>query len=90
MYCSRCGAWQKWMNKDELRAYGCSIEAATDQTTVSSDNHIMNNSEPMFTKEELKQLYLELQNRSFEISLGQSVDVVKLTDVEDVLINQMK
>lgn len=39
LYCSDCGAWIKWLGKDELRAY----ENATKLKDVSVDRALINN-----------------------------------------------
>lgn len=53
--------------------------------------HIENLTEPLFTKEQLKQFYQELEKKSFKVDLGYAeTDAVKLVDVEDILVNQFK
>lgn len=53
--------------------------------------HIENLTEPLFTKEQLKQFYQELEKESFKVDLGYTeTDAVRLVDIEDILINQFK
>lgn len=53
--------------------------------------YIENLTEPLFTKEQLKQFYTELEKQSFKVDLGHTeIDSVRLVDVEDILINQFK
>lgn len=90
LYCNDCGAFQKWLGKDELRAFEYAMRNATKQGQKSVNNI----SEPLFTKEQLKQFYQELEKKSFKvvkIDLGYTeTDAVRLVDVEDILVNQFK
>ena len=53
--------------------------------------YIENLTEPLFTKEQLKQFYQELEKKSFKVELGYTeTDAVRLVDIEDILINQFK
>ena len=45
----------------------------------------------LFTKEQLKQFYQELEKKSFKVDLGYTeTDAVRLIDIEDILVNQFK
>jgi hypothetical protein len=45
----------------------------------------------LFTKEQLKKFYQELEKKSFKADLGYTeTDAVRLVDIEDILINQFK
>lgn len=86
LYCNDCGAWVKWLGKDELRAFEYAMRNATKQK-----NYIKNVSELLFTKEQLKQFYQELEKKSFKVDLRYAeTDAVRLVDVEDILVNQFK
>ena len=75
LYCSDCGAWIKWLGKDELRAF----------------EHGMRDEIPLFTKNKLKQFYEVLSKMSFKVDLGYTeTEVVRLIDIEDMLVNQFK
>ena len=53
--------------------------------------YIENLIEPLFTKEQLKQFYQELEKKSFKVDLGYTeTDAVRLVDIEDILVNQFK
>ena len=53
--------------------------------------YIENPIEPLFTKEQLKQFYQELEKKSFKVDLGYTeTDAVRLVDIEDILVNQFK
>lgn len=53
--------------------------------------NIENLIEPLFTKEQLKQFYQELENKSFKVDLGYTeTNAVRLVDVEDILVNQFR
>ena len=87
LYCNDCGAFQKWLGKDELRAFEYAMRNATKQEEKSVNNI----SEPLFTKEQLKQFYQELEKKSFKVDLGYTeTDAIRLVDVEDILVNQFK
>ena len=46
-------------------------------------------SEPIFTKEDLKKFFRELDKLSFRVDTGYSETwAVRLVDIEDILINQ--
>ena len=91
LYCNDCGAWVKWIGKDELRAFEYAMRDATKQERESVNNYIKSISEPLFTKEQLKQFYQELEKKSFKVDLGYTeTDAVRLVDIEDILINQFK
>ena len=87
LYCNDCGAWVKWLGKDELRAFEYAMRDATKQERESVNNYIKSISEPLFTKEQLKQFYQELKNKSFKLL---ETDAVRLVDIEDILVNQFK
>lgn len=40
LYCDDCGAWIKWLGKDELRAFEHSMREATKEERESVDNYI--------------------------------------------------
>lgn len=40
LYCDDCGAWIKWLGKDELRAFEYSMREATKEERESVDNYI--------------------------------------------------
>lgn len=87
LYCNDCGAFQKWLGKDELRAFEYAMINATKQENKS----INDISYPLFTKEQLKQFYQELEKKSFKVDLGYTeTDAVRLVDVEDILVNQFQ
>ena len=91
LYCNDCGAWVKWLGKDELRAFEYAMRNATKQERESVNDYIKSISEPLFTKEQLKQFYQELKNKSFKVDLRYTeTDTVRLVDIEDILVNQFK
>lgn len=40
LYCDDCGAWIKWLGKDELRAFEYSMRSATKDELEQVDNYI--------------------------------------------------
>lgn len=46
LYCDDCGAWIKWLGKDELRAFEYSMREATKEERESVDNYIKSISKP--------------------------------------------
>lgn len=46
LYCDDCGSWQKWLNKDELRAFLHSMREATPEERESVSEHIESISKP--------------------------------------------
>lgn len=87
LYCNDCGAFQKWLGKDELRAFEYAIKNSTKRENESVNDIL----EPLFTKEQLKQFYQELEKKSFKVDLGYTeTDAIRLVDVEDILVNQFK
>ena len=46
LYCDDCGAWIKWLGKDELRAFEHSMREATKEERENVDNYIANISKP--------------------------------------------
>lgn len=79
------------IDNELLRAFGSTMRDATKQERESVNNYIKSISEPLFTKEQLKQFYQELEKKSFKVDLGYTeTDAVKLVDIEDILINQFK
>lgn len=46
LYCDDCGAWVKWLGKDELRAFEHSMREATKEEMESVDNYIASISKP--------------------------------------------
>lgn len=46
LYCDDCGAWIKWLSKDELRAFEYSMREATKEERESVDNYIAGISKP--------------------------------------------
>ena len=91
LYCDDCGAWVKWLGKDELRAFEHSMREATKEERESVDNYIASISEPVFTKKQLKQFFEALERMSFKVDLGYTeTDAVRLVDIEDMLVNQFK
>lgn len=49
LYCNDCGAWVKWLGKDELRAFEYSMREATKEERESVDNYIASISKPTGT-----------------------------------------
>lgn len=91
LYCDDCGAWVKWLGKDELRAFEHSMREATKEERESVDNHIASVSEPVFTKKQLKQFFEALERMSFKVDFGYTETyAVRLVDIEDMLVNQFK
>lgn len=46
LYCDDCGAFQKWLGKDELRAFEYVMREATKDERKSVDSHIQSVSQP--------------------------------------------
>ena len=46
LYCSNCGKWQRWLGKDELRAFEHSMREATKEERESVNNYIASISKP--------------------------------------------
>ena len=46
LYCDDCGAWVKWLGKDELRAFEHSVREATKEEQESVNRYIESISEP--------------------------------------------
>lgn len=46
LYCESCGKWQRWLGKDELRAFEYSMREATKEERGSVDKYIQNISKP--------------------------------------------
>lgn len=46
LYCNDCGSWQKWLNKDELRAFLHSMREATQEEDKFVLEHIKSISKP--------------------------------------------
>lgn len=46
LYCDDCGAWVKWLGKDELRAFKYSMREATKEEKESVNRYIESISEP--------------------------------------------
>lgn len=80
LYCDDCGAWLKWLGKDELRAF------------EYSKNKEKNNTPGLiFYADDLKKIFKMLERLSFKVDLGYTETyVVKLVDIEDALINAFK
>lgn len=79
------------IDNELLRAFGYTMRDATKQERESVNNYIKSISEPLFTKEQLKKFYQELEKKSFKVDLGYTeTDAVRLVDIEDILINQFK
>ena len=49
LYCDDCGAWVKWLGKDELRAFEHSMREATKEERKSVNNYIASISKPTGT-----------------------------------------
>lgn len=49
LYCDDCGAWIKWLGKDELRAFEHSMREATKEERESVNNYIASISKPTGT-----------------------------------------
>ena len=47
LYCDDCGAFQKWLGKDELRAFEYSMRKATKEENESVDKYIQSISKPI-------------------------------------------
>lgn len=63
LYCDDCGAWLKWLGKDELRAFEHSMREATSEERESVDKYIKNISKPTGLKfNEDKTIIDRLQN----------------------------
>ena len=43
LYCDDCGAWQRWLGKDELRAFEYSMREATKEEKDSVNKYIHKN-----------------------------------------------
>lgn len=46
LYCDDCGAWQRWLGKDELRAFEYSMREATKEEKDSVNKYIESISKP--------------------------------------------
>ena len=46
LYCDDCGAWLKWLGKDELRAFEHSMREATSEERENVDKYIASISKP--------------------------------------------
>lgn len=46
LYCSECGKWQRWLGKDELRAFEHSMREATKEEMQSVNKYIEGISKP--------------------------------------------
>lgn len=46
LYCDDCGAWIKWLGKDELRAFEYSIREATKEENEAIDKYLKSISKP--------------------------------------------
>ena len=46
LYCNDCGAWVKWLGKDEKRAFEYAMRNATKQESEATNNYIENISKP--------------------------------------------
>ncbi len=46
LYCSDCGSWQKWLGKDELRAFEHSMREATKEEQKGVNEYIKSISKP--------------------------------------------
>lgn len=46
LYCDDCGAWIKWLGKDELRAFEYSMREATKEENEAVDKYIQSISKP--------------------------------------------
>ena len=46
LYCDDCGAWVKWLGKDELRAFIYSMREATKEEKESVNRYIESISKP--------------------------------------------
>ena len=46
LYCDDCGAWQRWLGKDELRAFEYSMRKATKEEKDSVNKYIESISKP--------------------------------------------
>lgn len=79
------------IDNELLREFVYTMRDATKQERESVNNYIKSISEPLFTKEQLKKFYQELEKKSFKADLGYTEkDAVRLVDIEDILINQFK
>ena len=79
------------IDNELLKAFGYGMRDATKQERESVNNYIKSISEPLFTKEQLKKFYQELEKKSFKVDLGYTeTDAVRLVDIEDILVNQFK
>ena len=63
LYCGDCGAWIKWLGKDELRAFEYSMREPTKEEQESVNKYIKNISKPTGLKfNEDKTIIDRLQN----------------------------
>jgi transcription initiation factor TFIIIB Brf1 subunit/transcription initiation factor TFIIB len=46
LYCDDCGAWQRWLGKDELRAFEYSMREATKEEKDSVNRYVESISKP--------------------------------------------
>ena len=49
LYCDDCGAWQRWLGKDELRAFEHSMREATKEEKDSVNRYVESISKPTGT-----------------------------------------
>lgn len=67
------------------------MRSATKEERESIDKYIKSISDTVFTKEDLKGFFNELDKLSFKVDIGYTeTAVVRLVDIEDMLINQFK
>lgn len=76
----------KWTNKEMFKVTHDRMRYLDFQS-----RYIENLTEPLFTKEQLKQFYQELEKKSFKVDLEcTETDAVRLIDIEDILVNQFQ
>ena len=90
----KCLIWDKGnkiMGQYYMSQFEYAMRNATKQEQESVNDYTKSISEPLFTKEQLKQFYQELEKKSFKVDLGYTeTDAVRLVDIEDILVNQFK
>lgn len=92
--CPSCG-WSHSKQEEVVRipfgGNSLKMRDATKEEQESINKYIKSISEPVFTKNQLKQFYEVLSKMSFKVDLGYTgTEAVRLVEVEDILINQFK
>ena len=80
LYCDDCGAWVKWVGKDELRAFEYSMREATKKERESINKYIESISEPVFTKDDLIKIANAIKEKCGEGCCPCRIDCEVYTD----------